>query len=198
MHRLQISLLLRPKRWPWRNLVSIWYPNASGNEVIMATTLTTGYVGKLWHRSGHCNQYWLIQNRNDNDIFGHMNNPVYGVMADSIINEYMIKECGYTMNKHEQAGIIANTYFDYFGSLSYPDVVECGLRIVSLGKASVMYEVGIFRRGDDQIKAVGGSTHVYVTQTDGQLGKPTKDGMPIAMREGYERLIKKSTPQSIL
>lgn len=132
----------------------------------------------------------LLLDRNDNDIFGHMNNPIYGVLADSIINEYMIKECGYTINKHQQAGIIANTYFDYFGSVSYPDVLECGLRIVKLGKASVMYEVGVFRRGDEDVKAVGGSTHVFVLQTDGQLGKPAKDGMPTSMKEGYQRLTK--------
>jgi acyl-CoA thioester hydrolase len=127
-----------------------------------------------------------------------MNNPNYGVLADSIINEYMVKECGYTMNKHPQAGIIANTYFDYFGSVSYPDILECGLRIVKLGKSSVMYEVGVFRSGDAYAKAVGGSTHVFVSQTEGQLGKPTNEGMPEAMRQGYERLIMMSHSPSIL
>lgn len=126
--------------------------------------------------------------RNDNDVFGHMNNPYYGVLIDSIVNQYMIDECGYRVNKGEQAGIIANTYCDYFGSVSYPDVVECGLRIVKLGKSSVMYEVGIFKKGEDDVKAVGGSTHVFVHQIDGKLGKPSKDGMPASMRQGYERL----------
>jgi acyl-CoA thioester hydrolase len=128
--------------------------------------------------------------RNDNDVFGHMNNPVYGVLIDSIVNQYMIDECAYRVNKGDQAGIIANTYCDYFGSVSYPDVVECGLRIVKLGKASVMYEVGIFRKGEEDVKAVGGSTHVFVLQSDGTLGKPSKDGMPDNMRNGYVRLQK--------
>ncbi|KIW36855.1 uncharacterized protein PV06_10970 [Exophiala oligosperma] len=127
---------------------------------------------------------------NDNDVFGHMNNPYYGVLIDSIVNQYMIEECGYKVNRDVQAGIIANTYCDYFGSVSYPDVVECGLRVVKLGKASVMYEVGIFRKGDDDVKAVGGSTHVFVNQHDGQLGKPDKKGMPSHMRRGYERLLR--------
>ncbi|OAP57670.1 hypothetical protein AYL99_08408 [Fonsecaea erecta] len=135
---------------------------------------------------------------NDNDIFGHMNNPNYGVLADSIINEYMIKECGYTVNKHPQAAIIANTYFDYFGSVSYPDMVECGLRIVKLGKSSVMYEVGVFRRGEEDVKAVGGSTHVFVTQINGQLGKTVESGMPAEMRRGYERLLNMPNPRSRL
>lgn len=118
-----------------------------------------------------------------------MNNPYYGVLIDSIVNQYMIEECGYKVNRDKQAGIIANTYCDYFGSVSYPDVVECGLRIVKLGKASVMYEVGIFRKGDESVKAVGGSTHVFVVQKDGVLGKPDKEGgMPGHMRDGYVRL----------
>jgi acyl-CoA thioester hydrolase len=120
-----------------------------------------------------------------------MNNPYYGVLIDSIVNQYMIDECGYRTNKADQAGIIANTYCDYFGSVSYPGVVECGLRIVKLGKSSVTYEVGIFKKDDDAVKAVGGSTHVYVVQTDGELGKPAKGGMPAYMRQGYERLLEK-------
>lgn len=140
----------------------------------------------------------MFELRSDNDTFGHVNNPIYGVLADSIINEYMIEECSYTVNKHEQAAIIANTYFDYFGSVSYPDVLECGLRIVRLGKSSVMYEVGIFRRGEEQVKAVGGSTHVFVRQTDGRLGKSAEGGMPTAMREGYQRLMQILPPPHFL
>ncbi|ETN41732.1 uncharacterized protein HMPREF1541_03668 [Cyphellophora europaea CBS 101466] len=126
----------------------------------------------------------------DNDVFGHVNNPYYGVLADSIINEYMIRECGYRTAHHPQAAIIANTYFDYFGSLSYPDVVECGLRVVKLGKTSVMYEVGVFREGDEKCKAVGGSSHIWVEQKKpGELGRPVKEGMPEEMRRGYERIM---------
>lgn len=69
---------------------------------------------------------------------------------------------------------------------------------MKLGKASVMYEVGIFRKGDNDVKAVGGSTHVYVEQIEGKLGKPLKEGMPKAMRDGYERLIRKQQSDSKL
>ena len=131
----------------------------------------------------------LTSNRSDNDVFGHMNNPYYGVLIDSIINAYLIEECGYQMNKHPQAGIIATTYCDYFGSVHYPDVVDTGLRVVKLGKTSVMYEVGIFKRGEDDVKAVGGSSHIWVDQTDGKLGRPLKEGMPPELRRGYERLM---------
>jgi len=139
---------------------------------------------------------------NDNDVFGHMNNPYYGVLIDSIVNQYMIEQCGYQVTRAAQAAIIANTYCDYFGSVSYPDVVECGLRIVKLGRSSVVYEVGVFRKAngtgtgtDTEVKAVGGSTHVFVTQAEGKLGRPHKEGMPAEMREGYERLLRMQDQQ---
>jgi acyl-CoA thioester hydrolase len=120
-----------------------------------------------------------------------MNNPYYGVLVDSIVNQYLIDECGYRTNKHPTAAIIANTYCDYFGSVSYPDMVECGLRVVKLGKTSVMYEVGIFRKGDEMVKAIGGSSHIWCEQTGGELGRPLKEGMPKEMRDGYLKLMGK-------
>ncbi len=127
----------------------------------------------------------------DNDVFGHMNNPYYGVIIDSIINQYLIDHCGYRTHKHPQAAIIANTYCDYFGSVSYPDVIEAGLRVVKLGKTSVMYEVGIYKEGDEGVKAVGGSSHIWCEQKDGVLGRPLKEGMPEQMKKGYLRLMSK-------
>lgn len=127
--------------------------------------------------------------RNDNDVFAHMNNPVYGVLIDSIVNDYLINHCAYLVTKADQAAIIANTYCDYFGSVSYPDIVECGMRVVKLGKSSVVWEVGIFRKGDENVKAVGGSTHVFVDQKGGVLGRANKEGMPAATREGLSKML---------
>ncbi|KEF56659.1 acyl-CoA thioester hydrolase [Exophiala aquamarina CBS 119918] len=121
----------------------------------------------------------------DNDIFGHMNNPKYGVLCDSIANQYLIDECGYKTSKSPQAAIIVNTYFDYFGSVEYPSVIDIGLRVAKLGKTSVVYEVGVFKKGDEAVKAVGGSMHVWVEAKDGILGRPSEQGMPSHVREGY-------------
>lgn len=117
-----------------------------------------------------------------------MNNPKYGVLCDSIANQYLIDECGYQMSKGSQAAIIVNTYFDYFGSVEYPGMLELGLRVAKLGKTSVVYEVGVFRKGEEDVKAVGGSMHVWVEQVSGKLGRPSKDGMPAHVRQGYEAL----------
>ncbi|KAM5350888.1 hypothetical protein ACJZ2D_017141 [Fusarium nematophilum] len=130
----------------------------------------------------------------DNDVFGHMNNPYYGVLCDSIVNKYLIQECGYRPSKDAQAGIIVETHFDYFGSVSYPDTLEVGLRVVKLGKTSSSYEIGVFKKGDRRVKAVGGSTHVWVDVKDGQLGRPSKEGMPARVRKGLRALMEDVEP----
>ncbi|RMZ76523.1 hypothetical protein DV738_g4919, partial [Chaetothyriales sp. CBS 135597] len=128
----------------------------------------------------------------DNDMFGHVNNPYYLVFVDSIVNQYLVEACGYKIQKNEgAAGIVANTYCDYFGSLHYPDVADVGLRVVKLGRTSVTYEVGIFRAGEDTVRVVGGSTHIWVDQRNGELGRPLKGGIPEPIRTGYLNLMAK-------
>ena len=88
-------------------------------------------------------------------MFHHLNNPIYGVLFDSIINDYLIKHCGYNTQNYPRVALVANTYCDYFGSVQYPSMLDVGLRVVKLGKSSVMYECGVFEEGDEAVKAVG-------------------------------------------
>lgn len=127
-----------------------------------------------------------------------MNNPYYGVLCDSIANQYLIDKCDYRPSKGAQAAIIVNTYFDYFGSVEYPAVLELGLRVAKLGKTSVLYEVGVFKKGEEEVKAVGGSMHVWVQVEDGgKLGRPSREGMPERVRRAYEALMEEDKEQGV-
>lgn len=86
-------------------------------------------------------------------------------------------------------GLVANTYCDYFGSARYPGILYTGLRVVKLGKSSVMYEVGIFQEGEEAVKAVGGFTQIWA---DKASNKTLKDGMPERIREILRPLLKGS------
>lgn len=121
-----------------------------------------------------------------------MNNSIYAFYIDSIVNAYLIEECGMNPRTSAQVGLVVNSYCDYFGSVEYPQVLELGLRVAQLGKSSVKYEVGIFLKGDDQVKAVGGSTHVFV---DNRTKKVTKDGILPHMREKLSLLLERETPK---
>ena len=117
-------------------------------------------------------------------MFGHMNNPYYGVLCDSVANTYLIQQCGYRPPHSAQAAIIANTYFDYFGSVEYPSTVEVGLRVAKVGKSSVLYEVGIFKQGETRAAAHGTFVHVFVDRTTRKATPP-----PESLRAALARLM---------
>ncbi|EFW19680.1 hypothetical protein D8B26_007876 [Coccidioides posadasii str. Silveira] len=152
----------------------------------------------------------------DNDMYGHMNNSIYAFLFDSIINTYLIENCGLNpfssrssseqspdeqlarqgkLQRPPQIGLVVSSFCDFFASVSFPDVLELGLRVTKLGKSSVTYEVGVFRKGEEPVKVVGGFTHVFV---DKVTMKPTSDGMVPAIRKGLERLALKNNPGSKL
>ncbi|GFF83662.1 hypothetical protein IFM61606_07045 [Aspergillus udagawae] len=135
----------------------------------------------------------------DNDMYAHLNNTVYAMLFDSIVNSWLIAECGmdpFNRNKSadsdternisQQVGIMVNSYCDYFASVSYPDVLDLGLRVARLGSSSVTYEVGVFRRGEEDVKVVGGYTHVFCAR---ETMRPAEGGMEERVRRGLERLV---------
>ena len=59
-------------------------------------------------------------------------------------------------------GIVAETSCRFLQELSFPEIIDAGLRITRLGKRSVIYEIGLFRAGSDTPAALGRFVHVYV------------------------------------
>ena len=138
-------------------------------------------------------------------MFHHLNNPIYGVLIDSIINSYLIQKAGYSTSGSEFIGLVGSSYCDYFGSAHYPGMLNVGLRVVKMGKSSVMsvvyvvlatmmltmsrYEVGIFQEGEDQVKAVGGFVQIWVLR---KTNKPTAEGIPQHVRHELSKLLRGS------
>src|SRR6186713_3119604 len=77
---------------------------------------------------------------------------------DSIVNQYLAEHCGRNPATSTEIGIIVNSRCDFFSSVSYPGVVDLGLRVSKLGKTSVTYEIGVFDQEGQDVKAVGGFT----------------------------------------
>lgn len=126
-------------------------------------------------------------------MFHHLNNPIYGVLIDSIINSYLIQHCGYSTSEAKHIGLVANSYCDYFGAAHYPGMLNVGLRVVKIGNSSVMYEVAVFQEGEDQVKAVGGFTQIWV---DRATNKVTPEGVPRSIREPLRPLFAGSEQDS--
>ena len=115
-----------------------------------------------------------------------MNNSIYFFLFDSIINAYLIKHCGRNASNSESIGLVVSSHCEYFGSIAFPAIVDLGLRISKLGKSSVTYEVGVFERGDENPKAVGGYTHVFVER---KTRRPVAEGMPEDVRKGLNQIL---------
>lgn len=99
--------------------------------------------------------------------------------------------CGLYPPTSPQHPLVAHTSTDFFASIAYPSTAEVGVRVVRLGKASVEFEVALFEKGTDGVKAVCKFVHVFVERT---TGRPAPTGMAVELRKGLERLCRSEEP----
>ncbi|KZT63283.1 thioesterase [Daedalea quercina L-15889] len=119
----------------------------------------------------------------DSDQYAHVNNSVYYHLFDSIVNTYLITHCGLSPIHSPRIGLVISSWSRFFSPVSFPAVLNLGLRVAKLGNSSVAYEVAVFEEGQDVPSAVGGYTHVFV---DSKSRKSTPMGTRI--REGLAKL----------
>lgn len=119
----------------------------------------------------------------DNDIYGHVNNALYYGFFDTVINHFLISEGGLDIHAGGIIGLAVETQCRFFQPISFPDVVDAGLRIARLGTSSVRYEVGLFRQGDEAIAAFGYFVHVFV---DRESRRPVS--IPVPIRAAFSRI----------
>lgn len=91
-------------------------------------------------------------------MYHHLNNSVYYYLFDSVVNTYLIKHCSLHPPTSPQIGLVVHSHCDYFAPTEFPAVVDLALRVSKLGKSSVTYEIGVFERGQEEVKAVGSSS----------------------------------------
>ncbi|CAF0823669.1 unnamed protein product [Rotaria sordida] len=96
---------------------------------------------KLFKREKNIQTRWR-----DNDIYGHVNNVVYGEWIDSIVNKYLIEKCSLEPLKSPLIGFVVSSHCEYYSPISYPSKISAGLFVKRIEKAS----------------AVGGFIHVFV------------------------------------
>ena len=98
----------------------------------------------------------------DNDTYGHVNNVVYYSYFDTVINEYLIRRGGLDIHDGAVIGLAIETFCQFHAPLSFPEVIDAGLRVAKLGRSSVRYEIGLFQQGSDAPAATGHFVHVFV------------------------------------
>ena len=119
----------------------------------------------------------------DDDVYGHVNNVQYYSYFDTVINEYLIRAGGLDIHAGTVIGLCAESHCSYQAAISFPDVVNAGLRVGSLGRSSVRYEIALFRAEDAEPAATGWFVHVFV---DRATRRPVE--IPAPLRSALERL----------
>ena len=105
----------------------------------------------------------------DNDIYGHVNNVVYYSWFDAAVNAHLIEQGVLDIHAGQTIGLVVETHCNYFAPLAFPQLVQAGIRVASIGSSSVRYEIGLFSQGEDLCAAKGHFIHVYV---DRQTRRP--------------------------
>ena len=105
---------------------------------------------------------------------------------DSVVNTYLIQHCSLHPPTSPQIGLVVHSHCDYLAPIEFPAVVDLALRVSKLGKSSVTYEIAVFERGQEQVKAVGAFIHVFV---DRDSRRPGKNGMNEELKKGLQNLL---------
>ena len=107
------------------------------------------------------------------------------------MNTYLIKHCGLAPPNSPLIGLVVSSYCNFFSPLSFPDVLELGLRVQKLGKSSVTYEIGVFQEGAERVSAVGGYTHVFVdneSRKSATIDDETRSGLEALLTVFHAKL----------
>ncbi|KAE8220173.1 hypothetical protein CF319_g6262 [Tilletia indica] len=138
----------------------------------------------------------------DADMYHHINNVQYYIYADTIINTYLIDNCGLQPASATASpiGLMISSSCNFYAPLHFPAIIQTGLCVRKMGKSSVEYEIGIWEKPSQEGKegvlaAVVRCTHVFVDrETRVPVGKGkggSAEGLPQKMREGLEKILMK-------
>ncbi len=139
--------------------------------------MTTGQPEPQAQRAHY--PYWReLQTRwGDNDIYGHMNNVVHYQLFDTVVNRFYTECTGWDPGTSAAIGITPETRCRYFKQLRYPDPVEAGVRAARVGRSSLVFDIGLFRHGEDEPAAIGYFVHVFVARNSQDQTVPVPDSI---------------------
>ena len=98
----------------------------------------------------------------DQDPYGHVNNVEYYSYFDTAVNRHLMETAGLDPRMSGEVGLVVETQCRFMKEITFPQVVNAGIRVTKLGNSSVAYQVGLFRDGEQDPAALGRFVHVYV------------------------------------
>jgi len=137
-------------------------------------------INNEWLQRTDYRYFYTIPTRwNDNDQFGHLNNVLYYRLYEALIVQYL-SEAGLDWMRDPIIPYAAESLCRFRRAVSFPDVLDLGLRVIQVGRTSVAYALAMFRKGEDEAAATGHWVHVYVdrqTQQPMPVPEPIRQAM---------------------
>lgn len=121
----------------------------------------------------------------DNDVYAHVNNVVYYSWFDTVVNRWLIDNGHLDIAGSPVVSLVVETSCTYFESVAFPETVEAALAVERIGTSSVVYAIGIFRKGGESAIAQGRFVHVCVDRAS-----QTPVPIPNSFREGLQLLLR--------
>ncbi|HWI88757.1 MAG TPA: thioesterase family protein [Sphingomicrobium sp.] len=116
----------------------------------------------------------------DNDAYGHVNNTIFYEWFDTAVNGWMVERGLLDIARGDPIGLVVETRCRYFAPLAFPQTVEVGLRVATLGRSSIRYRIGVFGEGQEQAAAQGEFVHVVVDRANRR---------PVEIRQSWRKAL---------
>lgn len=121
---------------------------------------------------GDYNVFYPISTRwQDSDSYGRINNATCFSYFDSAVNNFLIKQCDIDLVAGDTIALVVSSGCEYLSPIVFPDKIDVGLRVDSLGRSSVHYSAALFKENTVQASAFGHFVHVFA---DRFSNKPEK------------------------
>ncbi|MGB0127336.1 MAG: thioesterase family protein [Rhodocyclaceae bacterium] len=120
----------------------------------------------------------------DVDDTGHVSAAVCCTYFDTAIHGFLLCEGGPEILLGQVYAHPQEAFCRFHRPILFPQVLDAGLRVSKLGEASVRYEIGLFREGEDKPAVSGFVAHVFV---DRDKSKPAS--IPPRIRACLEGLV---------
>ena len=115
---------------------------------------------------------------------GALRSLVSGKSPGQVIKQvHAVKGVSLVAYEGDTIGLVIETHCNYFAPLAFPQLVQAGIRVASIGSSSVRYEIGLFAQGEDLCAAKGHFIHVYVNR---DTRRPVP--LPTALKQFLETL----------
>ena len=113
---------------------------------------------------------------NDLDAYGHVNNARFYTFYDTVIMHYLQIEGGFDMVHGPLLPFTLENACRFHEGFAFGEPIEAGLCVTYLGNSSVHYALGLYRQGEEQLRACGYFVDVFV---DAQSRRPQTMSAPL-------------------